>query len=216
MSESLWISYLPSLLQGVMLTLLVTFIAMIGGTIIGLGVAMMKLSSSRVALFIASVYGTLVRGLPLLIQILLVYFALPMLTGIRMPAVVAGSIAMTLYTGGFMSEIIRGGILSIDRGQMEAGRSIGFGYWATMRLIIWPQAVSVMLPNFANQFSITLKDTSLLSVIGVVELTMAGQTIYSMNFDTIRVLSMVGVTYLAIYLIAEKIVATVEKKRRIG
>ncbi|MBO9128059.1 MULTISPECIES: amino acid ABC transporter permease [unclassified Rhizobium] len=212
MSDQSWTEYLPSLLQGAVLTIVVTFIAMIGGTVIGFILAMMKMSSSMFLQGSAAVYGTFIRGLPLLVQVLLVYFALPMLTGIRMPAMVAGTVSMTLFTGAFMAEIIRSGIQSVDRGQMEAGRSIGFGHWQTMRLIIWPQAIWVMLPNIANQFSITLKDTSLLSVIGVVELTMAGQTIYSMNFDTIRVLAMVGVIYMAIYLVAERFTAWMERR----
>ncbi|ESY87247.1 amino acid ABC transporter permease [Mesorhizobium sp. LNHC229A00] len=212
MSDQSWIEYLPSLLQGTVLTLIVTFISMIGGTVVGFTLAMMKISSSRLLQLGAAIYGTLVRGLPLLVQVLLVYFALPALTGVRMPAVVAGTIAITLFTGGFMAEIIRSGIQSVDRGQMEAGRSIGFGDWETMRLIIWPQAFWVMLPNMANQFSGTLKDTSLLSVLGVVELTMAGQTIYSLNFDTIRVLALVGTIYLIIYLIAERFAAGLERK----
>lgn len=210
MSDQSWTAYLPSLLQGTALTLIVTFIAMVGGTVIGFILAMMKISSSRMLQGTAAVYGTLVRGLPLLVQVLLVYFALPVFTGIRMPAIVAGTTAMILFTGAFMAEIIRSGIQSVDRGQMEAGRSIGFGHWETIRLIIWPQAFWVMLPNVANQFSITLKDTSLLSVIGIVELTMAGETIYSQNFDTIRVLAMVGGIYLIIYFIAERFAAWLE------
>ncbi|WP_457578200.1 amino acid ABC transporter permease [Ensifer adhaerens] len=210
MSDQSWTEYLPSLMQGAQLTILVTFISMIGGTVIGIILAMMKISSSKLLQGCAAIYGTLVRGLPLLVQVLLVYFALPALTGVRMPAVVAGTIAIMLFTGAFMAEIIRSGIQSVDPGQMEAGRSIGFGHWETMRLVIWPQAFWVMLPNVVNQFSITLKDTSLLSVIGVVELTMAGETIYSMNFDTIRVLAIVGTMYLVIYLVAERIAAWLE------
>jgi ABC-type amino acid transport system permease subunit len=95
---------------------------------------------------------------------------------------------------------------------MEAGRSIGFSHWRSMRLIVLPQAFWVMLPNVASQFSITLKNTSLLSVIGVIELTMAGQTIYAMNFDTVRVLTIVGLMYLVIVMIAETIAAFIERR----
>jgi len=185
---------------------------MLFGTVIGVIVALMKLSSSRVARAIASIYGTLIRGLPLLVQILLVYFAIPAITGLRVSGVAAGTVAMTLFTGAFMAEIIRSGIQSIDKGQYEACRSIGFSHWATMRLVICPQAFRVILPSIANQFSITLKDTSLLSVIGVVELTMAGQTIYALNFDTIRVLALVGIMYLIIYLVAEQFSGWVERR----
>lgn len=207
-----WLAYMPALLQGAWLTLVLTATSMVFGTIIGFPLALMKMSQSRVARGISAVYGTLIRGLPLLVQILLVYFALPLVTGMRMPAVVAGGVAMALYTGGFMAEVFRAGIQSVDKGQMEAGRSIGFGYWPTMRLIILPQALWMMLPNVANQFSITLKNTSLLSVIGVTELTMAGQTIYAMNFDTVRVLAIVGVMYLVIVLLAERVAAFIERR----
>jgi His/Glu/Gln/Arg/opine family amino acid ABC transporter permease subunit len=212
MFEVSWTGYIPTLLRGTALTLVVTIIAMTGGIIIGFFAAMMKMSSSRLLQGTVAIYGTMVRGLPLLVQILLVYFALPALTGVRMPAIVAGAFAMTLFTGAYMAEIIRAGIQAVDRGQMEAGRSIGFSHWSTMRLIILPQAFWVILPNVANQFSTTLKDTSLLSVIGVVDLTMAGQTIYALNFDTIRVLSMVGITYMTIYLLAERFAAWVERR----
>lgn len=212
MTDTAWLDYLPPLLYGTGLTLILTVTSMVFGTLIGLVLTIMRISKSRIATTIAAVYGNLVRGLPLLVQILFVYFGLPLLTGIRMPAVVAGGIAMALYTGGFMAEVIRSGIMAVDKGQMEAGRSIGFNYWETMRLIILPQAVWTMIPNVANQFSNTLKNTSILSVIGVGELTMAGQTIYSMNFDTIRVLTMVGILYLVIFFIAERITAMLERR----
>jgi glutamine transport system permease protein len=212
MIDNDWTAYIPSLLRGLWLTLLLTATSMAGGLAIGFPLALMRISKSTFARQTSGLYGTLVRGLPLLVQILLVYFALPLLTGIRMPAVVAGGIAMALYTGGFLAEVIRSGIQSVDRGQMEASRSIGFGYWESMRLVVLPQASWSMLPNIANQFSVTLKNTSLLSVIGVTELTMAGQNIYATNFDTIRVLTMVGIAYLAVYLVAELITARIERR----
>lgn len=212
MSEMDWLAYLPALVQGASLTLVLTATSMVFGTAIGFPLAMMKLSRSRISRGIATVYGTLIRGLPLLVQILLVYFAMPLVTGMRLPAVVAGAVAMALYTGGFLAEVFRAGIQAVERGQMEAGRSIGFGYWPTMRLIVLPQAFRMMLPNIVNQFTITLKNTSLLSVIGVTELTMAGQNIYSMNFDTVRVLALVGVIYLVIVIVAERLSALIERK----
>ncbi|MDF3838258.1 amino acid ABC transporter permease [Cupriavidus basilensis] len=212
MATSNWLEYIPMLLKGAWLTLVLTATSMIVGTLIAFPLALMKISGSRFARGVAAFYGTLIRGLPLLVQILFVYFGLPMLTGIRMPAVVAGGIAMALYTGGFLAEVVRAGIQSIDKGQMEAGRSIGFSRGQTMRLVVLPQAFWTMIPNIANQFSVTLKNTSLLSVVGVTELTMAGQNIYALNFDTIRVLSLVGAIYLIVYLIAEQISAYVERR----
>lgn len=208
------LSYLPALLQGLAITLVLTVVSMICGAILGFALAMMRLSGWPVLSGIATLYGNLVRGLPLLIQILLVYFGLPLLTGLRLPAVVAGAIALSLFTGGYMAEVIRAGIAAVDSGQMEAGRSIGFGRWQTMRLIILPQAFRMMIPNIANQFSITLKDTSLLSVIGVAELTMTGETIYAMNFDTIRVLALVGILYLGVFFLAERTSSALEARMR--
>jgi len=207
-------SYLPALLKGLWLTLILTFVSMIAGTILGFVLAMMRLSRFPILGGIATLYGNLIRGLPLLIQILLIYFGLPLLTGIRMPAVVAGGLALSLFTAGYMAEVIRSGILGVDLGQMEAGRSIGFSYWQSMRLIVLPQAFWTMIPNMANQFSITLKDTSLVSVIGVADLTMAGQTIYAMNFDTIRVLAMVGTLYLLVFFAAERLSSFLEARIR--
>jgi glutamine transport system permease protein len=207
-------SYLPALLRGLGLTLILTLVSMIAGTILGFALAMMRLSHFQILGGIATLYGNLIRGLPLLLQILLVYFGLPLLTGIRMPAVVAGGVALSLFTAGYMAEIIRSGIVGVDPGQMEAGRSIGFSRWQSMRLIVLPQAFWTMIPNIANQFSITLKDTSLLSVIGVAELTMAGQTIYALNFDTIRVLAMVGALYLLVFFAAERLSRFMEARIR--
>lgn len=206
------LGYLPALLYGASYTVVVTILAMILGAILGAVIALMQLARNRPMNAIARGYNSVIRGVPLLIQILYIFFGLPLLTGLRLSALTAGTLAMTLYTGAFLSEIFRAGIISIDKGQMEAGRSIGFSHWQTMRLIIFPQAIWRMIPAIANQFSITLKDTSLLSIIGVVELTMAGQTIYSMNFDTVRVLTLVGVIYFLIFLFVERITQALERR----
>lgn len=206
------LGYLPPLLYGAVYTVVVTVLAMIFGAILGAVIALMQLARNRPVNAIARGYNSVIRGVPLLIQILYIFFGLPLLTGLRLSAFAAGTLAMTLYTGAFLSEIFRAGIISIDKGQMEAGRSIGFSHWQTMRLIIFPQAIWRMIPAIANQFSITLKDTSLLSIIGVVELTMAGQTIYSMNFDTVRVLTLVGIIYFLIFLFVERITQALERR----
>ena len=211
MSDS-WTVYVPSLLAGLRLTIVLTAISMAGGTAIGLLMAMLRSSRRWPLRTIAIVYGNLIRGLPLLVQILYIYFGIPLLTGIRMSAFVAGAVSLSLYTGAFMAEIIRSGIISVDRGQMEAGRCIGFNHWQTMRLVIIPQAIWAMIPNLANQFSVTLKNTSLLSVIGVTELTMAGQNIYAINFDTMRVLTLVSVLYLVVFFTADRLGAFLEVK----
>ncbi len=210
--QSGWIDYIPALLRGMEVTIVLTAITMSAGTVVGFVLAMMRLSSLRALRLVAVAYTSLVRGLPLLVQVLIVYLALPMIVGIRIPAIVGGTIAMSFYTGGYMSEIIRAGIISVDKGQMEASRSIGFTYWDSMRLIVLPQAFWTMLPNLANQFSTTLKNTSILSVIGVMELTMAGQVIYTMNFDTVRVLALVAAMYMAVFLLLERCTSWLERR----
>lgn len=210
--QSGWLAYLPPLLSGMEITIVLTAITMVAGTVVGFVLAMMRLSTMKPLRFAAVFYTSLVRGLPLLVQVLIVYLALPMIVGLRIPAVVGGTIAMSFYTGGYMSEIIRSGIISVDKGQMEASRSIGFTYWESMRLVVLPQAFWTMLPNLANQFSTTLKNTSILSVIGVMELTMSGQVIYTMNFDTVRVLAMVAALYMAVFLLLERCTAWLERR----
>lgn len=107
-------------------------------------------------------------------------------------------IAITINAAAYLVEIFRAGINSIDKGQMEAGRSIGFSYWQTMRLIVLPQAVRRMIPAFVNQFIVSIKDTSLLSAIGIAELTFSGQSIYAANFRAFEILFAVGVLYFVI------------------
>lgn len=196
---------LPPLLIGAWVTIEITVVSLFVALILGLILGLMRISTSRVLRGLAASYVNLIRGLPLLVQILFVYFGIPLLLGVRIPALTAGIITISLYSAAYLAEIFRAGIESIDTGQMEGGRSIGFSYWQTMRMIVLPQAIWRMIPAFANQFSSTLKDTSLLSVIGVGELTMSGQNIYAVNFETVRVLTVVGTIYLIIVLLAVRL-----------
>lgn len=195
------IESMPLLLKGTILTLELTAISLVFASVVGLIVGLMRLSKNAWVRYIASSYINIIRGLPLLVQILYVYFGIPLVLGIRIPALTAGIITMSLYTGAYMAEIIRAGIESIDKGQSEAGRSLGFSQAQTLQKIVLPQAVWRMLPAFANQFTTTLKDTSLLSVIGIAELTMEGQSIYSANFQTFEVLTLVGAIYFVIVML---------------
>ncbi|GIM46396.1 hypothetical protein DNHGIG_19450 [Collibacillus ludicampi] len=189
---------LPYLLDGAILTLQITVISLLIALLIGLFFGMLRISNNRILRFIAAVYVNLIRGTPLLIQILFIYIGLPAALDFKLPPFAAGVIAISINAGAYLVEIFRAGIESIDKGQMEAGRSLGFTYGQTMRLIILPQAVRRMIPAFVNQFIISLKDTSLLSVIGLAELTMQGQSIYSVNFRAFQILSAVGLIYFII------------------
>ncbi len=203
---------LPALTIGAVLTIKISVISLFIAFFIGLFAGLMRISRSRILRLIATIYIDLIRGTPLLIQILFIYFGLPEVLGIKLSALTAGIIAISINAGAYLVEIFRAGIQSIPKGQMEAGRSLGFTHGQTMRLIILPQAIRRMVPAIVNQFIISLKDTSLLSVIGVAELTLQGQTIYSMNFKAFQILSTVAVFYLVIIYALTLVMRVVERR----
>jgi glutamine transport system permease protein len=186
---------LPALWLGTIMTLKITCISLILAFFIGLFMGIFRITNNIVLRAISAIYVDIIRGTPLLIQILFIYFGLPAVLHIKIDAFTAGVVAIAINAGAYLVEIFRAGIESIDPGQMEAGRSLGLTYGQTMRLIILPQAVRRMIPAFVNQFIISLKDTSLLSVIGIAELTMQGQSIYAVNFRAFEILSAVAVFY---------------------
>lgn len=189
---------LPTLLKGMGVTIEVTVISLIIAMVIGLVLGVFSITKSRVLRTISTAFVDIIRGTPLLVQILFIYFGLPSVIDINLTAFAAGVIAITVNAAAYLIEIFRAGINSIDKGQMEAGRTIGFSYSETMRLIILPQAIRRMIPAFVNQFIVSIKDTSLLSAIGVAELTLSGQSIYAANFRAFEILFAVGVLYFII------------------
>jgi len=189
------IDALPVLLQGMWLTLLITVISLLIALVIGLVLGIFSITKSKTLRIIATVYVDMIRGTPILVQILFIYFGLPAVTDLSLNAFSAGIIAISINAGAYLVEIFRAGINSIDKGQMEAGRTLGFSYADTMRIIILPQATRRMIPAIVNQFIVSIKDTSLLSVIGIAELTMSGQSIYANNFRAFEILFMVGILY---------------------
>jgi glutamine transport system permease protein len=186
---------LPALWLGTIMTLKITCISLILAFFIGLFMGIFRITNNIVLRAISAIYVDIIRGTPLLIQILFIYFGLPAVLHIKIDAFTAGVVSIAINAGAYLVEIFRAGIESIDQGQMEAGRSLGLTYGQTMRMIILPQAVRRMIPAFVNQFIISLKDTSLLSVIGIAELTMQGQSIYAVNFRAFEILSAVAVFY---------------------
>ena len=190
------IDALPTLWEGFLLTLLLTVISLLIATIIGLISGLMSLSSRVWVSGIARVYVNVIRGTPLLIQILFIYFGLPSVLQINLQPFTAGIIAISVHIGAYVSEVFRSGIEAVDRGQVEAGRSLGMSPAQTMRKIVIPQATRQMVPPMMNQFITGVKDTSLLAVIGVAELTQRGQSIYAVNYRAFEILTMVALMYL--------------------
>jgi glutamine transport system permease protein len=187
---------LPLLMSGVKLTVIITLSGLLIGFALGAGFGLLKLSPRLWLRRLAGIYVETVRGTPLIVQVMFLYFGLPMASGLRIPPLAAGVIAIAINSGAYIAEIVRGAVQSIDRGQMEAGRSIGLTKGQTMLYVIWPQAFKRMIPPLGNQFIISLKDTSLLTVIGVAELTRVGQEVIAVNFRAFEVWLTVGLTYL--------------------
>ena len=194
----LFITSLPSLLSGIRMTIIITAVALLAAAVIGLIAGLMNISSSKIAKSIAVVYIDLIRGTPLIVQAFFIYFGLPSILNFKIDAVLAGIVAISLNAGAYMAEIFRAGINSIDKGQMEAARSLGLPYSKAMMTVILPQAVQRMIPAIINQVAISLKDTSILSVIGINELTQSGEIIIASTYKSFQIWSMVGLLYLVI------------------
>jgi len=181
-------------------TLGITFVAMALAIILGFGGALAALSRYRALRWLAQGYLGFFRGVPVLVQIVFWYNALPVLTNnaINLPALIAGTIALGLNEGAYMTEIIRSGLISVDPGQREAARALGMTKAKAMRRIVMPQALKVIIPPTGNQFIAMLKTTSLLFAIAVPEIFSTGTNIYSQNFKYFEVLFVVSIWYLAL------------------
>ncbi len=202
----------PALMKGLWLTLVATVLSLIVALVLGILFGFFKVSESRILRGIATVYVAIFRGTPLLVQAFFFYFGLPQMTGQPLDVLTAGVLTLSLNAGAYMTEIVRGGIQSVDPGQLEASRSLGLGYVTSMRRVVVPQAVKIMTPSFINQFVITLKDTSLLAVIGFAELTYQGQQIYASNFRTGETLLIVAALYFIVITILTQFSNVLDRK----
>lgn len=203
---------LPILLMGAGVTIEITAFSVAVGFFIGLFVGIARISQFKILQIMAAVYADCIRGTPLLVQIFLIYFALPMAIGQRVEPFIAAVAACGINSGAYVSEIFRAGIQAIDVGQMEAGRSLGLTWWQTMRFIILPQAFKNILPPLGNEFIAMLKDSSLVSVIGFEELTRRGQLIIAQTYGSFEIWMTVAVLYLIMTMAISRIVSFLEKR----
>ena len=186
------------LLEAMGQTLIMAFYSLIFASIIGLIFGMLSVLKSKVCNVIAQVFVDIIRGVPMIVLAFFVFFGIPyalknfLHSTFTFTALQAGIICLSLNCGAYMSEIIRAGIQSVDIGQMEAARSLGIPYWKAMQKVVLPQAIRTMIPSIINQFIITLKDTSILSVIGFPELVNAAQNVIAINFKSFQVWFLVG------------------------
>ena len=212
---NLVVNSFPLLLIGAGVTIQITMLSTAIGFVIGLIVGVARISNLRVLRMLAEVYVEFFRGTPLLVQIFLFYFALPVITGQRIDPFIAAISACGINSGAYVAEIFRAGIQSIDDGQMEAGRSLGMTWLQTMRYIIVPQAFKRVIPPLGNEFIAMLKDSSLVSVIGFEELTRRGQLIIAKTYGSFEIWMSVAVIYLVMTLTISRFVAYLERRYRV-
>ncbi len=212
----LFIKYFDVFLKALGLTLKLTVLSLVFATIIGIVVGMLRVAKVKVLNQICQLYVWIFRSTPLLVQIYFVYFGIPMATGIRLTPFVAGMITLSLNAGAYMSEIVRGGIEAVDKGQMEAARSLGLSYGKAMSKIVLPQALRTMLPSIVNQFIISLKDTSLLSAIGVSELTNNSKNIVANTGEAMAIWAICAVYYIFMITILSRIASALERRTKYG
>jgi glutamine transport system permease protein len=206
------VAALPILLKGLQVTLYIFVIAIILGFLIGLVIALFRLAPIKLLNWIAKVYVDAIRGTPFIVQLFFIYFGVNSLHLVSLNNTTAGIITVAINAGAYFAEIIRAGIQSIDKGQTEAARSIGFTEAQTMRYVVLPQAFRRMLPTITNQSIISLKDTSLLSVIGIADLTQQGQIQASATFEAFKIWLAVGIIYFIIIYLLTLLANFVERR----
>ncbi len=205
-------STFPILMQGLKMTIILTVVSIAIALVLGIVFGLFRVSRSIWLRAIGTTYVDVFRGTPLLVQAFFIYFGIPSALGFQMTALTAGIITLSLNAGAYMTEIVRGGIQSVDKGQMEAARSLGIGYLPTMRKVILPQAIRTMIPSYVNQFVITLKDTSILSVIGIAELTQTGRLIIARNYQSFTMWLIIGIVYFVVIMALTKLSDRIEHR----
>ena len=211
-------------------TLLLALCGLFFACIIGLVVGLMSVVKNRPCNIIATIFVDVIRGVPMIVLAFYVFFAVPMLlnnimhlntmlginTQLTLTALQAGTICLALNCGAYMAEIIRAGIESVDKGQMEAARSLGLSYWKAMAKVVLPQAIRTMIPSIINQFIITLKDTSILSVIGFPELVNTAKNVVANTMSAFQVWSIVALMYLIVITLLSRLAKRVERRLNRG
>lgn len=205
--------YYSYFLNGTITTLTISFFGVILGTLIGIFLALMKLSHNKILKGIATTYIEVVRGTPLILQIYLVYYGFPMfLTFLPSSRLFLGTLAVLLNSAAYVAEIVRAGIQSIDKGQMEAGRSLGMPYGMTMKSIIIPQAFKNILPALGNEFIVLVKESAIISVIAVKDLMYNADTLRGITFKPFTPLIYAGIIYFIITFSLSKLIARLERR----
>ena len=203
--------YFPFLLKGALITLEISSLSLVLGLVFGLAAALGKLCHNPILRGIASFYVWIIRSTPLLVQLFIIYFGLPQL-GIDLGPFSSGVLGLGLNVGAYNAETIRGGIISVPKGQVEAARSLGMSGALAMRRVILPQALRIIIPPLGNNFVILIKDTSLVSTITLVELTLTAQRFIGSTYKPFELYLMAAVLYAALTTTASFLLGRLEKR----
>ncbi len=211
------------LLRAMGQTLLLALCGLFFACILGLIFGMLSVLKNKVCNVIAQVFVDVIRGVPMIVLAFFVFFGIPYLFNnilgignVTLSALQAGTVCLALNCGAYMAEIIRAGIQSVDKGQMEASRSLGLPYWRAMQRVVLPQAIRTMIPSIINQFIITLKDTSILSVIGFPELVNTAKNVQANTFMSFQTWAIVAVMYLIVITLLSKLAKVAERRLNRG
>lgn len=210
------VPYIPFMLEGIWVTLQLVIVALIFGFILGTLLALVKIMNNRVLRFLADAYTSIFRGTPLILQLMIIYFAVPQLTGYDIPTFLAGVLAFGLNSAAYISEIIRAGIQAVDKGQMEAAMALGIPYKPAMKDLILPQAMKNILPALMNEFITLTKESALVSTISYMDLMRRAQVVGSDIYRNFEPLLFVGLIYYLLVMGLTLIGGKIEKRLRQG
>ena len=216
-------TYGSLLLRAMGQTLLLALCGLFFACILGLIFGLLSVVKNRTCNAVSTIFVDVIRGVPMIVLAFMIYFGVPQLineifTGAKftLSALQAGTVALALNCGAYMAEIIRAGIQSVDPGQMEAARSLGLPYWRAMVRVVLPQAIRTMIPSIINQFIITLKDTSILSVIGFPELVNTAKNVVANTWRAFEVWAIVGIMYLIVITLLSRLAKRLERRLNRG
>lgn len=214
--------YMGSFVDGTKITIFISALALFFGFFIGLLVCIAKISNSKILNFLASVYVEIIRDTPLVVQLMLLAYALP-ITGFDFPSIfglgsefTGGVFALTINSGAYIAEIMRSGIQAVPKGQMEASRSLGFNYWQSLRFVVVPQAIRNILPALANEFVTLVKESAIVSFVGIQDLMFIASAVKNSTYKAFGPYLFAALVYFVITFTLSKLVGRLEKKMTVG
>ena len=205
--------YYMFFINGAKTTVFLSLFTVLLGVVFGTLLALMRLSKSKILKFISSSYIEIVRGTPLLLQLYIVYYGLPVI-GVELPSFIAGIVSLSLNSAAYVAEIVRAGIQAVDKGQMEAARSLGMSHSMAMKHIIVPQAIKNILPALGNEFIVVIKESSIVSIIGIKDLMYNADTVKGNTFQPFEPLIAAAVIYFILTFTLSKLLGVAERRMK--